>query len=325
MIKLYQNLWQKLTQLDLNSDAIAKLKELTENKLYNPVQGDYPRWLQAYKNLVEIEQIKVDLTENAITCASKHCSQAQKQQIELSLQQLIPWRKGPFNLFDIYIDAEWQSYMKWNRIAENLPILTDRRVLDVGCGNGYYLMKMAASKPRLLLGIEPGILQLMQFWAVEKYAKSQAYVLPLIMHDLPQKMEFFDVVFSMGVLYHRKSPLQHIRELAECLKAKGKLILETLVIDGDEKTCLIPQNRYAQMRNVWFLPSIKMLSIMLQRNGFKNIQVIDVTTTTTQEQRTTAWMPFHSLKNFLNKEQTKTIEGYDLPKRATLIAEKKYS
>jgi len=212
--------------------------------------------------------------------------------------------------------------MKWNRIQEHLPELTNKRILDVGCGNGYYMFRMSTHKPKLIMGIDPGLLQLLQFWSIEKYAQTGAAVLPLSMQDLPQKLNFFDVVFSMGVLYHRKSPIHHLKELANTIKNNGHLVLETLIVEGDESTCLIPHNRYAQMRNVWFLPSVGMLKIMLSRCGFKSIKCINLTETTIQEQRTTQWMKFHSLKEFLNKGQDKTIEGYTLPKRATIIAKK---
>ena len=323
MLSLYQPLWKLLNNLDLSNKIIQQLITTTEKKLLHPTQGDYSRWFQAYKDLPEITTLEKDLSNNVISCVSKAITPSQLDCIDTSLKNLIPWRKGPFKLFDTFVDAEWQSNLKWNRIESKIPSLHNKRVLDIGCGNGYYMFRMHAMQPQLLLGIDPGLLQLMQFWAIEKYIQCNAYVLPLTSQNLPDKLNFFDVVFSMGVLYHRKSPLHHIRELAACLTSKGQLIIETLIVDGDENTCLFPQDRYAQMRNVWFLPSIKMLTIMLQRNGFKNIRCIDITTTTTEEQRTTDWMKFHSLKDFLNSDQNKTIEGYDLPKRATLIAEKK--
>ena len=54
------------------------------------------------------------------------------------LTQLKPWRKGPFDLFGIRIDSEWNSALKWNRVAPHLAPLADRKVLDVGSSNGYY-------------------------------------------------------------------------------------------------------------------------------------------------------------------------------------------
>ncbi len=38
---------------------------------------------------------------------------------------------------------------------------------------------------------------------------------------------------------------------AEDQLAPGELVLETLVVEGDENTVLVPGDRYAQMRNVY--------------------------------------------------------------------------
>lgn len=59
----------------------------------------------------------------------------------------------------------------------------------------------------------------------------------------------------MGVLYHRRSPLEHLWQLKDQLVQDGELVLETLVVEGDENTVLVPGDRYAQMRNVYFIPS----------------------------------------------------------------------
>jgi tRNA (mo5U34)-methyltransferase len=321
MLKLYEKFWQKLKNINIQKSDLQHLIDKTTDKLMDPIQGDYPRWLNAFQSLPAITDIKRNTSANAITCTSEMTEI--KGDIKHSYEGLIPWRKGPFNMFDTTIDSEWQSFMKWNRIEQHLPELKDKTILDVGCGNGYYMFKMLQQSPFLVMGIDPGLLQTIQFWSIDKYINSGMAVLPLSIQDMPKSLNCFDVVFSMGVLYHRKSPIHHIKELANCLNSNGQLVIETLIIDGDENSCLIPTGRYAQMRNVWFLPSIKMLEIMLARCGFKNISCIDVTVTNTEEQRTTEWMKFHSLKEFLNDDLSQTIEGYPLPKRATLIAQKK--
>jgi tRNA (mo5U34)-methyltransferase len=125
----------------------------------------------------------------------------------------------------------------------------------------------------------------------------------------------------MGVLYHRRSPIGHLMELQDCLSPGGQLVLETLVIDGGPADCLVPAGRYARMGNVWFIPSSDMLLLWLEKLGFKKPRLVDVTTTTTGEQRATDWMQFHSLANFLDPDDAgKTIEGYPAPRRAIVTA-----
>ena len=143
------------------------------------------------------------------------------------------------------------------------------------------------------------------------------------MEDLRANTQAFDTVFSMGVLYHRRSPFDHLLELRDALRPGGELVLETLVIEGEKGMVLVPRGRYARMRNVWFLPSVAELEHWLLRAGFVAPRCIDVTVTTMAEQRSTAWMQFESLAQCLQAEDiTRTIEGYPAPRRAILLAHK---
>jgi tRNA (mo5U34)-methyltransferase len=97
--------------------------------------------------------------------------------------------------------------------------------------------------------------------------------------------------------------------------------LETLIIDGCLGEALVPEGRYANMRNVWFIPSCQTLMSWMKRCGFENIRLVDVTVTSTEEQRSTDWMTFNSLKDFLGPDNPAlTIEGLPAPKRAIVIA-----
>jgi tRNA (mo5U34)-methyltransferase len=194
----------------------------------------------------------------------------------------------------------------------------------VGCGNGYYALRMAGAGAERVIGIDPTPVFVMQFQAFHRYLPDVSVdVLPLALEDLPKRLEAFDSVFSMGVLYHRRSPLDHILALRDCLRPGGELVLETLIIEGDEHAVLLPEGRYAKMRNTWFIPSVAMLEIWLRRCGFRSIRVADVNQTRVEEQRSTDWMHFESLSDFLDpKDPGKTVEGYPAPRRAVLIAEK---
>jgi len=243
-------------------------------------------------------------------------------ELESQLKALHPWRKGPYNLFDIHIDTEWRSDWKWERLKNHISPLNHRLVLDVGCGNGYHCWRMLGAGAKMVVGIDPLLLNVLQFQLVKRlYGEAPIYVLPLGIEDLPYGLKIFDTVFSMGVLYHRRSPIDHLMELRDCLKPGGELVLETLVIDGGLGEVLLPEGRYAKMRNVWFLPSCETLISWLKRCGFLNIRLIDVTSTTVEEQRSTEWMQFHSLKDFLSVENPQlTCEGLPAPKRAIIIA-----
>ncbi|WP_417543947.1 tRNA 5-methoxyuridine(34)/uridine 5-oxyacetic acid(34) synthase CmoB [Marinobacter sp.] len=298
--------------------------QLTRRFDENP-HGDLGRWQSALNDLPNISGIASELNTSAITLGSTATlSLSQQQALERGLRGLMPWRKGPFDFFGTRIDTEWRSDWKWDRVSPYLSDLTGRRILDVGCGSGYHCWRMLGEGAGRVIGIDPGSLFLFQFLSVKRYLpETPVDLLPIRVEDLPEGLEAFDTTFSMGVLYHRRSPLDHLLELKGTLRRGGELVLETLVVDGPEGYSLMPEDRYGQMRNVWFLPSCDTLLRWLNRTGFRNARVVDVSETSIEEQRSTDWMRFNSLQDFLNPDDPgKTVEGYPGPKRATIIAEK---
>ncbi|MFV0478326.1 MAG: tRNA 5-methoxyuridine(34)/uridine 5-oxyacetic acid(34) synthase CmoB [Parahaliea sp.] len=285
--------------------------------------GDLPHWLTTLAALPEIAVNSRRLgTARVGVNSDSALSEGERQSLIDTLQGLHPWRKGPFDIFGIHIDTEWRSDWKWKRIAGHLDDLTGRRVLDVGCGSGYHCWRMAGAGAAQVIGIDPTPLFVIQFWALQKYLQNPTvWVLPLGIEQVPEKIQAFDTVFSMGVFYHRRSPMDHLRELRNCLRPGGQLVLETLIIEGKTGATLVPEGRYARMGNVWFLPSTDTLSSWLRKSGFKDVRTVDISKTTTNEQRSTDWMRFHSLVDFLDPEDsTQTIEGHPGPMRAVLTA-----
>jgi tRNA (mo5U34)-methyltransferase len=247
---------------------------------------------------------------------------AEMAQTRSLMLRLAPWRKGPIDIGNLHIDAEWRSDLKWARLADAISPLEGRTVLDVGCGNGYYAMRMIDAGANLVIGIDPTLLFVAQFEAIRKLSGIRGiHVLPVRMEELPAKARAFDTTFSMGVLYHRREPLDHLARLRDSLKSGGELVLETLVLPGEQREVLEPGGRYARMRNVWHLPTVAALSEWVETAGFRQLRVVDVTRTTTDEQRATAWMGFESLREALDpKDPSVTIEGLPAPTRAILIA-----
>ena len=287
--------------------------------------GDIPRWQQAVAILPDLKINSVDLVSDMVSVSvdlNDDSIIVQQSALRSSLMALHSWRKGPFSLAGVVIDTEWRSDFKWQRLIKKIVPLAGKRVLDVGCGSGYHCWRMAGEGADLVIGIDPTPLFVMQYWALQKYLQQpKVWVLPTRMESLPAKLGSFDSVFSMGVMYHRRSPFDHIHELREALVDGGQLILETLVIDGSEGQVLVPEGRYSKMGNVWFIPSVATLCQWLRKMKFSDIQVVDVSTTTAEEQRRTEWMTFHSLTDFLDPDDmTKTVEGYPAPQRAVVVA-----
>jgi tRNA (mo5U34)-methyltransferase len=246
------------------------------------------------------------------------------QALHTQLKNLAPWRKGPFKLFGITIDTEWRSDWKWNRVIPHISDLTGRRVLDVGCGSGYHAWRMYGAGASEVIGIDPSPRFVVQFYMLKKYwPHAPVDVLPVTLDMLPVPLQAFDSCFSMGVFYHRRSPMDHLRELRDALRPGGELILETLIIPESSGPVLVPSERYAQMGNVWFIPSVATLLHWLRKIGFINPRCVDINQTTCDEQHSTEWMTFNSLKDFLDPtDKQRTIEGYPAPRRALIIADK---
>lgn len=281
---------------------------------------------QLLTGLPRVDPSLVELDRDRVTIGRRSdLTPSQAGLLEGVLKGLKPWRKGPFTLFGIDIDSEWNSALKWRRVAPHIDSLHNRKVLDVGCSNGYYLFRMAAAQPRLLIGIEPYKAYYCQYLALQHYLHLPGtYCLPLRMEDLPDMDAWFDAVFCMGILYHRRSPLDTLTRLRKMLTASGQLILETLIIPGGGETALCPRDRYARMRNVFFIPTVKCLQTWLERCGFGRIRCVDITPTTLEEQRKTAWIDSNSLETFLDpRDDTRTVEGHPAPVRAVMIASPK--
>ena len=300
------------------------IEKLPQNFLAAFNHGDFAGWVEALRALPDIAPDSWDLQSQVRIGSNEQCDDAQRRQLKQTLLKIHPWRKGPFELFGLKIDTEWRSDWKWERLKAHIAPLENRNVLDVGCGNGYRCWRMAGAGARFVLGVDSHLLFTMQYWAIRQFMKSPpVYVAPLALEDLPAGLKAFDSVFSMGVLYHRRSPFDHLYGLKDCLRLGGELILETLVIEGQKGMTLVPQGRYARMPNVWFLPTCDTLHAWLEKAGFRNIRLVDVSKTSIDEQRTTEWMTFESLPQALDKnDPAMTIEGYPAPMRAVFVAEK---
>ncbi len=297
----YPALWQSLAELGAASWQ-PRLEALIRERLSDAGHGDFACWRST------LEQLRAEPGDEGT-------------RREL-LASLSPWRKGPFRIAGITIDSEWRSNLKWDRLKDQIAPLEGRAVLDVGCGNGYYSLQMRDAGARWVIGIDPTLLYVMQFLALEHFLRPEfVFVLPLRLDELPVQQRSFDTTFSMGVLYHQRSPIDHLRQLKGTLRPGGQLVLETIFVPGEESFARTPAQRYARMRNVWLLPTISKLVAWLQRSGFTGIDVIDKSVTTPDEQRSTEWMTFESLREALNPDDPdRTIEDWPAPRRVVVLA-----
>ncbi|MBX2839785.1 MAG: tRNA 5-methoxyuridine(34)/uridine 5-oxyacetic acid(34) synthase CmoB [Gammaproteobacteria bacterium] len=289
--------------------------------------GDYPRWRAALDAAPEVGFSELKSILNADTVAAHFSLDDQSlSALRMSIDGLKPWRKGPFQISDVYIDTEWRSDWKWQRVRQAMSPLEGKSVLDVGCGSGYHLWRMRGDCAQNVIGIEPNLIFNLQFDLIKKYiGDHRVHCLPLTLEQMPANLRCFDTVFSMGVLYHRREPHEHLQQLKDALKDDGELIIETLVIPTDPNldSELSLDGRYARMRNIWVLPSVARVTRWLHEAGFKQVKFVDLNVTSVDEQRTTAFMPHQSLIDSLDPDNPSiTVEGHPRPHRATWTAQK---
>lgn len=228
---------------------------------------------------------------------------------------LMPWRKGPFRVGKVFIDSEWRSFLKYNLLKKYFN-LKDKKVADIGCNNGYYLFRMLQDNPKLLVGFDPSILFMMQFKFIDHFIKSGIKYELLGVEHLEFYEHKFDVIFCLGVLYHRSDPVSMLKSLSKSIEIGGEVFLDTFYISGDDDICLTPKSSYSKIPNIYFVPTISALRNWCFRAGFKSFEVLQTSITTTNEQRKTAWIEGESLCEFLDPlDDSRTIEGYEAPKR----------
>jgi len=248
----------------------------------------------------------------------------EQQRVRQALRGFMPWRKGPFSVFGIDIDAEWRSERKWNRIVPELPDLAGKTVADIGCNNGYYMFRMAHHRPALVLGFEPYVQHYYAFNTLNTFAGQHHLRVELLgIEHLAIFPESFDVIFCLGILYHRPSPLEALRDLHTALKPGGSLLVESQAIPGDAPVALFPQSTYAKVPGTWFVPTAACLHNWLTRTGFRQVRLFCEHAMSGAEQRRTAWMDFESYEDFIDKDNPAlTIEGYPAPRRVFFKAAK---
>jgi len=289
------------------------------------------KWL-TWKNIAPLQKAIASLPDpatdtiglgNVVEIDFKGISPEEEVQIRHTAELMKPWRKGPFRISQTFIDSEWKSFVKYNLLKPYFD-LKGKVVGDIGCNNAYYLFRMQQEQPRKLVGFDPSALTYSQFQFINYFVKSDI-VYELLGVEHVEFYEYrFDLLFCLGVLYHRSDPVSTLKSLCRGLEKGGELILDTFMIDGEEEICLTPGGRYSKIPNIYFIPTVNALKNWCYRAGFEHVEVLAIKKTELDEQRKTEWIDSQSLNDFLDPEdESRTVEGYPAPKRVYIKATKK--
>ncbi len=243
-----------------------------------------------------------------------------------AIQALRPWRKGPFEIFGHQIDAEWQANLKWDRIAPALGNLHGRKILDVGCDNGYYMLRAAAHRPKVVIGFDPSIHCAMKFELMQRFLQNKQVQFERLGHEHLYVFDrTFDIAICMGILYHHPGPVEVLRRVKETIRVGGHAVIESQTIPGEGSHALVPSDRYAKARNVYFVPTKDCLVNWIRKSGFKNVEIVSHEKLSVAEQRSTELMTKESLSDFLDpNNHNLTIEGHPAPYRTVVRAERQF-
>ena len=274
---------------------------------------------EAIQTLPEYVNVKVTLSDR-VTLQIPNLSKNEAEQIKQTALLMKPWRKGPFEINELFIDSEWQSQIKYN-LLEPYFNLKGKVVGDIGCNNGYYLFRMLSHEPKKLIGFDPSAIYYSQFQFINHFVKSDIVYELLGVEHVEFYEHKFDTLFCLGVLYHRSDPVAMLKSLFRGLNKGGELILDTFMIDGDEEICLTPKDRYSKIPNIYFVPTVPALVNWCHRAGFETVEILETMKTKLNEQRKTEWIDTQSLEDFLDpNDPEKTVEGYPAPKRVYIKA-----
>ncbi|MEZ4742144.1 MAG: tRNA 5-methoxyuridine(34)/uridine 5-oxyacetic acid(34) synthase CmoB [Bdellovibrionota bacterium] len=299
----------------IRADAIQSLREKNEGK---KTAENLAIYRHALSTLHNFKTNNIDLEKNAITIGTlDELSTQQQKTLNEALTTFIPWKKGPFNLFGQYIDSEWRSDLKWERIKNYIGHLKDQKIADIGCNNGYFMFRMAPEQPEIVIGFEPYAKHWFAYNLIQRLGNVPNIYFEIFGTEyIDLYPKFFDKVFCLGILYHQTDPIATLRKIYESLSNNGEIIIDCQGIEGSEPIALVPSGRYAQARGIWYLPTKACLENWLRRTKFRQIECFYDEKLSTDEQRTTPWAPIKSLKDFLDPNDiNKTIEGYPAPRR----------
>ncbi len=306
-------------------DTIITIHE-ERQRWVNQNKKGFLRYRKPYEALRRFPATEIDCSRDTVKIGREsEVSQTEQQEIQSSLREFIPWRKGPFSIYGIDVDSEWRSQRKWQRLVQHLPELQGKTVADIGCSNGYYMFRMMPYRPKLVIGFEPSVQHYYCFKSLNSMAGQKNLHIDLLgVEHLQLFPNCFDVLFLMGIIYHRSSPVDTLRDVFSSLQSGGTLILESQAIPGESETALFPGKTYAKVPGTYFVPTGNCLKNWLLRAGFSDIELFCQHPMSSLEQRRTQWMEFESYSDFIDpQDPDKTIEGYPAPNRVFLLARKK--
>ncbi len=304
--------------------------------------GGTKRLYAALENLLtEMPAASLNVTDTVLelgtASTTMHARRPWQRRLRALLKMLIPWRKGPYCIWGTFIVSEWQSHLKWTRMAPTLlAAVAGKRVIDIGANNGYFMLRLLPAQPAWVLGLEPTLHYAAQYDLLRVCLARGAQAAALLRQELVTAgyaalaylQQTADVILLLGILYHHRDPLGILRLVHGALRTGGRVLIDCQGITENAGTqsqqplILVPEQRYGGKRGFWFLPTPAALYAWLRRTGFTRMETIYTGKLEVTEQRQTPWAPGPSFPEGLRAGQQQTVEGYSSPLRTYVWAYK---
>ena len=173
--------------------------------------------------------------------------------------------------------GEWHHMHTRLKTTEELGYLKGETLVDVGCGNGRYLLYFKRSKKiKFCVGLD---ISKKSVHLVNERLRGNGFSVALVVGDaenMPFPSNTYDIAFSTDVIEHLPHPSKGIQEIVRVSKDK-------VIICTPNKLCPLDMSRFAQIFGSHVPPPIEeyvtrfQLMRMLQNSGLKrkNIMMLE--------------------------------------------------
>lgn len=205
--------------------------------------------------------------------------------------------KSDFN-YDCESEYLKKTYFKYFKKYLSTQNIKNNKILEIGCGNGFFLEELKDNGIKNVYGIEPG---------VESVKKANAKIRNKIKVDILRKGLFpnasFDIILCFHTLDHIPDPNKFLKITYSLLKKGGKVFFIVHNTNGLSVRLLKEKSPIFDIEHIYLFNN-KNLKQIFKQNKFKNSLVFDIKNTYPIRY----WLRLFPLNNFLKNKLTKFLE-----------------
>lgn len=153
--------------------------------------------------------------------------------------------------------------------------LTGKRVLDVGCADGYFTF-LAESRGANVVAIDSWPRQ--GFFLAHEVRNSRVEFHHMNVYDIsPARLGMFDIVFFFGVYYHLKNPILALERVASVTREYSLIeseIMEPHSPEGEGFARFYEHDELAGDPTNWWVPNVPCLLQTVRAAGFPRAELV---------------------------------------------------